>query len=214
MRVAVCLAGPARESAWPVVLGADLVVAADAGARHALKAGRRPDLLVGDLDSLTAAEVEELTAAGVPVKRVSPDKDETDGDLAVREALAHRPRELVLVGALGGRPDHVLANLGLLMGACREGVRASAVDGGAEAHALMPGKCHELVIEGRVGWTFSVVPLPVSGAIVSITGVRWPLVSERIDTLSSRGISNRVVEEEARVMVHEGEAIAFLFGRV
>ncbi len=43
-------------------------------------------------------------------------KDETDAELAVAQAAARYPGEVVLLGALGGALDHVLGHLCILRG--------------------------------------------------------------------------------------------------
>ena len=51
----------------------------------------------------------------MPIRRAERDKDESDTELAVLAAIELGAREIVVVGALGGRRlDHALANLGLL----------------------------------------------------------------------------------------------------
>lgn len=208
---AVCLAGSASKAVASLIAGADEVIAADGGARHAMKAGRLPDLVIGDLDSLSEAEVDDLVSRGVPMRPVPAQKDETDGELAVREALARGSSEIVLVGAVGDRVDHVLSNLGLLALANREGAVAWASDGETEAHALSAsGARSTLGISARVGWTFSVVPFPSETAVVSINGARWALERTLLSARSSRGLSNVVTAGEASVVVHEGDVVVFL----
>ena len=94
---------------------AELVIAADGGAATLERIGRRPDRLVGDLDSVDASLVARLTDAGVPIDRHPTDKDATDTELALQDAVTGGATEIVLLGALGGdRLDHELANLLLL----------------------------------------------------------------------------------------------------
>ena len=52
-----------------------------------------------------------MEAAGVPVVRAPADKDETDLELALAQALADDAQPIVICGALGGRTDHLLANV-------------------------------------------------------------------------------------------------------
>ena len=74
-----------------------------------------PTVVVGDMDSADAARVEAVAAAGVPVIRTSSDKDESDTELAVLEAVRLGATRITVLGALGGpRLDHELANVWLL----------------------------------------------------------------------------------------------------
>ena len=106
----------ALDRAWP---GwdevAEVVVAADGGARHAGRLGLTILTWVGDGDSIDPDDLALLAERGVTIQRVPAAKDESDTELAVLEALAHTPDEILILGALGGlRIDHTIANIGLL----------------------------------------------------------------------------------------------------
>ncbi|WP_461213180.1 thiamine diphosphokinase [Lacticaseibacillus sp. GG6-2] len=112
MRVNLLLGGP-RENypqGWQQFAGA--WVGVDRGGLHLLQAGITPVMAVGDFDSLTASEHAQLTAAVANVHTAPAEKDETDTELGVRLAFETlQATEVVLVGATGGRLDHLLANL-------------------------------------------------------------------------------------------------------
>ena len=109
--------------------GVGLVVAADGGARHASALGLTIDRWVGDGDSLDAAALTALEASGVPLERARADKDETDTELAILAALRLGADGIVVLGALGGRIDHTLANIGLLAMPALAGCPAVILDG-------------------------------------------------------------------------------------
>lgn len=108
------------------VAKADYVVAADSGARHLLALDLQPDLLMGDMDSITNADFDQLSASSCRIKRFPSAKDDTDGALILKEAIALGYRSIELWGALGGRPDHYYANLMLLLLAETEIARSTA----------------------------------------------------------------------------------------
>ncbi|HWT83212.1 MAG TPA: thiamine diphosphokinase, partial [Candidatus Methylomirabilis sp.] len=92
----------------------DFRIAADGGMKHLSRLGLLPQLLIGDLDSISAGEVEWLVQAGIQVEHHPPAKDETDLELAVAYASQAGYREVVVIGALGGRIDQSLGNIFLL----------------------------------------------------------------------------------------------------
>lgn len=93
----------------------DLVVAADGGTQHALAAGITPAHVIGDLDSLSPELHGMLNAAGTVIHAHPPAKDETDLELALLWAVQQSDvTQIIVLGALGGRPDQELANLLLL----------------------------------------------------------------------------------------------------
>ena len=85
---------------------AELVICADAGIVHAQRLGVKPDIILGDFDSYTGKipECEQVI-------RLPAEKDDTDTMYAVKLALDMGFDEFVLLGALGGRLDHTLANI-------------------------------------------------------------------------------------------------------
>ncbi|MBA2618315.1 MAG: thiamine diphosphokinase, partial [Rubrobacter sp.] len=88
MRAAVFLNGsPDPPDLLRCVAGrADLVIAADGGALHALAAGVVPDLVVGDMDSLGDEGTRQIEARGASLERHPARKDKMDGHLAVLAA--------------------------------------------------------------------------------------------------------------------------------
>ena len=88
----------------------DYVIAADGGYRSLKDRGIEPDFVMGDFDSL-GYRPDHPNVETHPVM-----KDDTDLGLAVRWALAHGYRRLVMAGALGGRLDQTIASLQTLRG--------------------------------------------------------------------------------------------------
>ncbi|MBQ8275212.1 MAG: thiamine diphosphokinase, partial [Clostridia bacterium] len=110
----------------------ELCIAADSGWRNARRLGVRVNLLVGDMDSLGAeagSAMAEVEALGGEVMRVPAEKDETDTQLAVHEAVRRGADEIVIVGGLSGRLDHTLANLSVLEVLAEHRIAARITDG-------------------------------------------------------------------------------------
>ena len=107
-----CGGGPAR---LPIDVPDDaLVIAADVGLAEANRLGVAVDLLVGDLDSVDPVDLEAFEGAGGEVRRHPEDKDATDLELAITDAIVAGAGRLVVVGGDRGRLDHLLANAVLL----------------------------------------------------------------------------------------------------
>jgi thiamine pyrophosphokinase len=202
MLVAVVASGDlaAEDVVW--LDRAELVVAADGGAATLERIGRRPDRLVGDLDSVDAPLVARLAEAGVPIDRHPPDKDATDTELALGDAVASGATEIVLLGALGGdRLDHELANLLLLADPETARLPVRIVRGPTAVRVLHSGT---LALEGRVGDLVSLLPIGSDAAGVTTDGLRWALDGATLHLGRSRGISNQIVAVPASVEVRDG----------
>lgn len=201
MRVLVVANGepPSGDLLHRLAATADLIVAADGGAIIALDAGITPDAVVGDLDSVTARP--SLSFPPERMHRVS-ELDTTDLQKAVAFALSGGATEVDIVAAGGGRADHALANLSVLVTfRGRADLRVhddlfeiSLVDGTATIDAE-PGTLISLVAIG-----------PCEG--VTTSGMRWDLHDFTL-TFSPRGVHNEVAATPATVSVRTGDLLLF-----
>lgn len=183
---------------------APFVVCADGGTAHARRVGRAPDLVVGDLDSLPAALRAWVRRRRIRTIAHPVSKDQTDTELAVREAAGRGHRDIVLLAALGGRLDHTLANVGLLARAREWGIRLRLVDGGTVAEVV--GRA--LALDARVGDLVSLIPLDGRVSGIRTAGLRYPLRAETLEVGTTRGISNLVVAASPRVRAASGRLLA------
>ena len=186
-----------------VLTTADLVIAADGGARWAEANGRRPDLVVGDMDSLGDEAAIRLEREGARIVRHPVDKEASDTELAIAEAFGAGADRVVVVGALrGDRIDHELANL-LLLADPRYAYRQLRIIHGGTVVRAVPGGS-TLRIEARVGRPVTLLPLGSDAIGVTTRGLRYPLKAETLGLGSSRGLSNVVEKQPASVRLEVG----------
>ncbi|MBN1921889.1 MAG: thiamine diphosphokinase [Anaerolineae bacterium] len=180
----------------------DVIVAANGGTRHALDAEVIPQHIIGDLDSLEPELQAQLRASGTVFQTHPPAKDETDLELALLWAAEQPAETIVVLGALGGRPDQALANLLLLALPALEG-REVILAGGAWTISCIRGG-ETRVLHGSPGDTISLIPLGGDVHGVSTTGLAYPLRDETLHFGQARGVSNELACEEATVTTREG----------
>lgn len=192
------------------LVDADLVIAADGGADWLEAIGVAPARLVGDLDSTGPDMVSRLAAAGARLERHSADKDASDLELSVSAAVAAGADEIVLLGALGGRLDHELANVLLLGSEAGDGRRLRLVHGRTAAR-LMVGPA-EAVLTGPIGSLVSLLAIGDAADGVSSQGLRWALNSDRLVAGSSRGLSNMIETTPALVRLVAGRLVVIEIG--
>ena len=185
----------------------DAIVCADGAAQVLLKSNHPPTVIVGDMDSLKPDAYKWADALDIPLERHKPDKDQTDGELALEKALGLGANSMLILGGHGGRSAMFLANLKLLRICHDKGVDASMVGQGESIRYIGPGQEH--IWAGRTGATLNVLSVDAD-AVVSIEGTAFDLKEEPIGRKSARGVSNKIVKDAAKLKVHSGTVLAIV----
>lgn len=180
----------------------DAVIAVDGGYASLAAAGCAPDLAIGDFDSLG------YVPDGVPVKAFPPEKDASDMELALEEAVSRGAGAVEVYGVLGGRLDHTLANLLLLASFAERGLAVRAVGDNSQIVFLVgPDELHA---EGESGDIVSVFSLTDVSTGVVEEGLRYGLDGVALTNRTSWGLSNEFVGMPARIAVEGGTLAVFL----
>lgn len=176
------------------------VICADGGLKNANRFHIRPDLIIGDFDSYRGT-----LPAEVQTIRLKIEKDETDTLAAVKEGIRRGFRRFVLLGGLGGeRFDHSYANLCVLQYLCHQGCKAVLAGENCKLFLILGGR---LTLNGMKGATVSVFPFGCPACRVSYIGMKYPLTKAVLHSDDPLGVSNRIEAEEARISVHDGDAL-------
>ena len=197
--------GPARlaGAALASVRAADLVIAADGGARRLLDLEIVPHYLVGDLDSVAQQTLARLTSAGCQVQRYPAAKDATDTELAIELALDRGATHIDLVGATGGaRLDHSVANVLLLAADWPTGVRLRLVEATATALVVRAGQSVD--VPGTVGDIVALLPLAGPARGITTCGLRYALAGEDLAFGRARGVGNVMTVPVASISLAAG----------
>ncbi len=180
--------------------GGDLVIAADGGYTYLREMGIEPDVLLGDFDSL------EIAPEHRHIIRHSPIKDDTDMALAAAYAQEQGCTRIFLYGGLGGRLDHTVANLQLLMGLSRAGVEAYLIGG----QNIITAITRERVTFGAAArGILSVFCLSEPASGVWERGLKYSLSGATLTCDITRGVSNEFTGRESRVEVRSGTLVLF-----
>ncbi len=180
----------------------DLIIGADGGAAQALAWGLVPQVVIGDMDSLPQAQRAQLEEQGARFIVHPRAKDETDLELALTYAVERGAQEIVVLGALGGRLDHTLANVLLLALPALEGLDVRIAAGESEALLLRGGE--SVTLAGESGDLVSLLPLGGDVGGVKTDGLAWALRDDVLRFGHSRGVSNEMTGPLARIDVAEG----------
>ncbi len=180
------------------------VIAADSGMMHAAALHIMPELWVGDFDSAGS----ELTMQyrDVPRETFPPEKDATDGAIAVDEAIRRGATEIILLGGLGGQTDHTSGLLGQSIQIARRGISCLLTSGVEEAWPLIAGRLHlELPAETRL----SIIPFTDLQGL-DIAGVKWPLANRDVPLGSTLTLSN-MAQGPVEVSLKAGHGVAIAY---
>ena len=108
----------------------------------------------------------------------------------------------MILGCLGRRFEHALANVQILLHALRKGIPCSIVDARNRISLLDgPADLERSRIWGRY---ISLIPFTEQVTGVTLTGFKYPLEEAVLVQGESLGISNELVLERGRISFREG----------
>ena len=176
----------------------DFVIYCDSGLKHREGLGAAPDLIVGDFDS---HENPHLPVETIVLPRA---KDDTDSVFAVKEALRRGFEEFLLLGTMGARLDHTLANVGILLMLDAANKRVMAVDDYSEMRIVSRESEH---VQDDCPY-FSLLNVSGLARGVTIRGAKFPLEDGEITCEYQYATSNEVLPgQTAEITVKEGRLL-------
>ncbi|GIP14904.1 thiamine pyrophosphokinase [Paenibacillus montaniterrae] len=204
MIVTICSGGSVGQWAVPYFEQADYLIGADQGAHFLVEQGFTPHLALGDFDSVSSEQyerIEKMSSTFLGFDAI--DKDYTDTQLAVMHALELKPERIIIVGALGSRFDHSLANIQLLELALERKIAMMIID----EHNVLQLMEQQLQIT-RNGYRY-VSLLPHTEKVTGITlhGFKYPLTDATLTRGLSIGISNELLEEQGTIVIGSGKLL-------
>ena len=182
----------------------DFIIAADNGYKTLKEANVKIDVAIGDFDSLG------YVPEDVEVIKLNVEKDDTDTMSAVRYALDNGAYVITLVGGIGGRFDHTIANLQTLSFILSNGVFGKIIHEDNEIIGLLPG---EYNIKKRKGYSMSLFSMSDEVTGLCESGVKYPLDNVVLTNRFPLGVSNEIIKENA-VISFESGIIFLCFSRL
>ena len=177
----------------------DIRIAADAGVLNAKKLGERIDLALGDFDSL-GERVSEIPKDAERLT-VPAEKDETDTQLAVNEALKRGADEIVIIGGLDGRLDHTLSNIAILEAMWDNKIPAVITNGQSRIRYIRSTS----TLIARSGYKYlSIIAADDVVKGVSVQGCKYPLENARLTKKFQYTVSNEIEGNCALLSVKKG----------
>jgi thiamine pyrophosphokinase len=204
MKQALILANgkpPSKRLFKNILTHTDWFICADGGANTAARFGYAPDLIIGDLDSIEKETI--AVFSNVDVKNLK-DQNSTDLEKALTAAIRKKCKEIVVLGATGGRLDHALGNLSALVKFSGK-VQITFIDDIGKFIAV-----HRSIEFGLpAGTIISLLPLTRCSGIVT-HGLKWNLKNESLELGVRESTSNVIVSSTANIKVRKGSLIVFV----
>jgi thiamine pyrophosphokinase len=178
----------------------NILICADGGSNTAKKMNITPDYIIGDLDSVDPLVIDFFKNQTRTKIIHNDDQDKTDLELALNLAESLDPNEILILGAIGDRMDHTLANI-LCLTYIKSDVKAKIID---EKNTLeLVEKSMEL--SGNRDDIVSIVPITdILG--LTYSGMKW-LVVNKDTKFGWFGISNKISEKVANISLTEGKIL-------
>ena len=180
-----------------------LIICCDGGARHLRNLRIKPNVIIGDMDSIDFAQLANYTAQEIKIIKFPKNKDFTDTELALDYALSLNPKRIIIWCALGGRIDHALANIYLLLKGQGKGIETSIMDEYCEIFVLDK----EYFFINETGKTVSLLALTPKVTGITLSGFVYPLEKDTLKISESRGISNIIRNARAIIKTEKGKLL-------
>ena len=179
----------------------DYIIGADGGCNHLYNMGILPNYVIGDLDSINKDLIKYYESKNIIFKKFPTHKDQTDAEICIHLAKTLNATEIHFIGALGGRIDHALSNIGLMYYVLEMGIEPKILTSEEEVVIIHNDT---KVIKGKKGDTISILAFKQDAIGVTLEKLEYPLNKARVSYLSPLGISNVMLEDECNITVEDG----------
>ena len=188
-----------------LVQRADRCICADSGAEIFRKAGLIPDGIIGDFDSVSPETLRHYRETGkVEIIRLE-EQETTDLEKALNLALKWGGKAITISCISGGRGDHFLNALGLLI-KYKDDAAITIVDD----YNTIKLRCSPFTENCRPGERISIIPWGVSRVEDVVTeGLEYPLNHEDLISGLRESISNRTSGNSFTVDFKSGILLLF-----
>lgn len=179
------------------------IIAGDRGLEALYQLKIVPNHIVGDFDSVSPEILEFYkNQSQIIFHTYHPEKDNTDTDIALKLAISLKSSAITIMGALGRRMDHAIANIHILKDALETNIPCQILDEHNRIYLINK----EITLEkNRVyGKYISLIPLTSEVKDLTLTGFKYPLDNYDLPIGTSLGVSNEIVENIAQIKMKKG----------
>lgn len=191
---------PSKELLEKVIDDNSIVIFSDSGANVGFKYGLECKAIVGDLDSIDKETMKYYTEKKSKFITFNKEKDFTDTELAIIEIIKDKVDDIILLGCIGTRMDHTLANIGLLVDYTYKGYNIKIMDEHNEIIALRKNT----IIHGEEHKTFSLQSFREKVSNLNIIGAKYPLTNYELYAGDPLTVSNEFLTGDVEIKFNGG----------
>jgi thiamine pyrophosphokinase len=181
-------------------------IGVDRGVYNLLTFGIMPHMAFGDFDSISGEERQWVQSKLENLEIYPKEKDETDMELAINWCLRQNPSQIILLGATGGRLDHLFMNAHLILKGLKANIPVYLEDRWNKMTLLDPGT---YTFNKESFKYYSILPFTEKVKGLTLQGFRYPLENKDIEQGSSLCISNELTAETGKVCFKKGRLYLF-----
>ena len=179
------------------------IIAGDRGLEALYQLKIIPNHVVGDFDSVSPEILEFYKKQPkIIFHTYNAEKDNTDTDIALKLAIQMKSSEITILGALGKRMDHAIANIHILKDALGANIPCQILD---EHNRIYLVNTEKTLEKDKVyGKYISLIPLTSTVEGLTLKGFKYPLNRYNLPIGTSLGISNEIIEDIAHIEMEKG----------
>lgn len=180
----------------------DKIIAVDRGLESLYEINKEPDYIVGDFDSVNKDIINFYKNKNIPIQEHNPEKDFTDTDLGLKFAISLNPTKITIVGGIGTRLDHTIANIHILTLALEKHIECEILDEHNKIYLI--DNFTKIEKRKAFGKYVSLIPLTSQVKGITLKGFKYLLDNYTLSIGKSLGISNEIEEEVATIEINDG----------
>lgn len=177
----------------------DYIIAVDSGLEKLDSINLLPDYIIGDFDSIKNEVLKKYE--DVENIKLNPEKDFSDTHMALKLAIELQSNEIYILGALGKRIDHAIANIHILKEALDNNIKCKIIDNKNEIQVITKGVNN---IEKLHYKYISLFPLTTQVKGITLEGFKYPLNNATLNIGHSIGVSNEIINNDAKIYINDG----------
>jgi len=191
---------PTKSLLTKLLSKASLLIAVDGGANCLFDYQIQPDLLIGDLDSIQSNVLMHYQKHHIAIEKFPCEKDCSDTALALKKALERGATDIVFLGCMGNRLDHLLCNVGLLKKCLSLNIAACLQD----ENQIITLTNQSCVLKGKAGTIFSLEAYSDHVQNLSIQHSKYPLKNYDLIKGTSLTLSNEFLNQPVKINFSTG----------